>query len=135
LGLAVFGLLASTVVTGIVLIAVPGYLRERRAARRQPTFTPPVSLLKPLHGNEPGLAEYLASFFDQDYPDYEILFCAREADDAGLAVAREVAARFPGIPARFLSTGGQPDYINDKVISLELMEAAAAHQVLVVSDS
>jgi ceramide glucosyltransferase len=135
LGLAILGLLASTIVVGIVLVAVPGYLRERRAARGLKEFTPPVSLLKPLHGNEPGLSEYLASFFDQDYPDYEILFCAREANDAGLAVAREVAARFSGIPAKFLSTGGQPHYINDKVISLEAMEAVAAHQILVISDS
>lgn len=135
LGLALFGLLASTVVAGIVLFAVPGYLKERRVARRRPAFTPPLSLFKPLHGSEPGLAEYLATFFDQDYPEYEILFCARQADDAGLEIARRVAARFPHIPAKFLSTGGQPDYINDKVISMEAMEVAAAHDIFVVSDS
>jgi ceramide glucosyltransferase len=139
LGLAVFGLLASTVVAGIVLAAVPGYLRERHAVRRlvlaRPGFTPPLTLLKPLHGAEPGLEEYLASFFEQDYPEYEILFCAREPGDAGLEVARRVAARFPLIPARFLSTGGQPSYINDKVASLEAMEAVASHEILVISDS
>jgi ceramide glucosyltransferase len=139
LGLAVFGLLASTVVAGIVLAAVPGYLRERHAARRlvlaRPGFTPPLTLLKPLHGAEPGLEEYLASFFEQDYPEYEILFCAREPGDAGLEIARRVAARFPLIPARFLSTGGQPSYINDKVASLEAMEAVASHEILVISDS
>jgi ceramide glucosyltransferase len=139
LGLAVFGLLGSTVVAGIVLTAVPGYLRERRAAERQvqsrPGFTPPLSLLKPLHGAEPGLKEYLASFFEQDYPGYEILFCARDAGDPALEIARQVAARYPRVPARFLSTGGQPDYINDKVISMEAMEAVASHEILVVSDS
>jgi ceramide glucosyltransferase len=135
LGLAVFGLLASTVVAGIVLAAVPGYLRERRAARTKREFVPPLTLLKPLHGAEPGLAEYLAGFFDQDYPDYEILFCARDPNDAGLETARHVAARFPHIPAKFLSTGGRPDYINDKVISMEAMEAAASHDILVISDS
>jgi ceramide glucosyltransferase len=139
LGLAVFGLLASTVVAGIVLAAVPGYLRERHAARRlvlaRPGFTPPLTLLKPLHGAEPGLEEYLASFFEQDYPEYEILFCAREPGDAGLEIARRVAGRFPLIPARFLSTGGQPSYINDKVASLEAMEAVASHEILVISDS
>ena len=45
-------------------------------------------------------------------------FSARATDDdAGLETARRVAARYPQIPAQFLSTGGQPDYINDKVIS------------------
>ena len=123
----------------MVLWAVPGYLRERRTALAElaarPGFTPPLTLLKPVHGAEPGLEAHLATFFEQDYPEYEILFCARTADDAGLETARRVAARYPHIPAKFLSTGGQPDYINAKVASMELMEAEAAHDILVISDS
>jgi ceramide glucosyltransferase len=88
-----------------------------------------------MHGSEPGLEAYLATFFEQDYPLYEILFCARSAEDAGLEVARKVAAAYPEIPVKFLATGGVPDYINDKVISLERMEAAAAHDIFVISDS
>ena len=139
LALALFGLLTSSVFAGMTLWAVPRYLRERRLERRQlverPGFTPPLSLLKPLHGAEPGLESYLDSFFQQDYPAYEILFCARSAEDAGLAIARRVAARHPQITVQFLSTGGQPDYINDKAISMEKMEAAATHDILVISDS
>jgi ceramide glucosyltransferase len=135
LGLAVFGLVTSTVFAGMVLGAVPGYLRERRAFGARPKFTPPLTLLKPVHGAEPGLEAHLATFFEQDYPEYEILFCARSAEDAGLQTARIVAERYPGIPVKFLSTGGQPDYINDKVISMEAMEAVAAHDILVISDS
>ncbi len=138
LGLAAFGLLASTVVTGIVLVAVPGYLRARRAAladlSHRPGFSPPLTLLKPVHGAEPNLDAHLASFFEQDYPQYEILFCARTDNDAGLETARRVAARYPQIPARFFSTG-EPSYINAKVASLELMESAATYDILVISDS
>jgi len=123
----------------IVLAAVPRYLRERRVALAQlqprPGFTPPVTLLKPVHGAEPGLEAHLATFFEQDYPEYEILFCARSAQDAGLETARRVAARYPRVAAKFLSTGGQPDYINAKVASLERMETEAAHAILVISDS
>jgi len=122
----------------MTLAAVPRYLRERREAysalEREPAFTPPLTLLKPLHGDEPSLEAHLATFFEQDYPGYEILFCARSADDAGLAAARRVAARFPAIPAQFLSTG-EPPYINAKAASMELMEAHAAHDILVISDS
>jgi ceramide glucosyltransferase len=46
-----------------------------------------------------------------------------------------VAERYPHIPARFLSTGGVPGYINAKVASMERMEAEAAHPILVISDS
>jgi ceramide glucosyltransferase len=138
-GLGVFGLVTSTVFAGMVLWAVPGYLRERRRAlaqlAAQPGFTPPLTLLKPLHGDEPGLAAHLATFFEQDYPQYEILFCARSADDAGLKTAQRVAANYPQIPVKFLSTGGEPDYINAKVASLEKMEAVASYKILVISDS
>jgi ceramide glucosyltransferase len=139
LGLAVFGLITSTIFACIVLWAIPGFLRERREASRKvaerPGFAPPVSVFKPLSGTEPGLEPQLESFFTQDYPNFEILFCARSPQDAGLAVARRVAARHPKIPVQFLSTGGQPDYINDKVISMEKMESEAAHAIFVISDS
>jgi ceramide glucosyltransferase len=139
LGLGVFGLVTSTVFAGMVLWAVPGYLRERRAALAQlaarPGFTPPLTLLKPLHGDEPGLEAHLATFFEQDYPEYEILFCTRSPDDPGLATARRVAARYPDVPAKFLFTGGQPDWINAKAASMEHMLAESAHEILVISDS
>jgi len=138
LGLAVFGLITSTVFAGMALWAVPGFLRERRQERSRladrPGFTPPLSLLKPLHGMEPGLEAWLESFFHQDYPAYEILFCARTESDEGFQLAREVAARHPEIPSKFLLTG-EDVYINAKVSSLELMETVAAHEILVVSDS
>lgn len=138
LALAAFGLVTSSVFTGMVLWAVPGYLRERRAAFAKldhpPGFAPPLTLLKPLHGAEPHLEEHLVTFFEQDYPQYEILFCTRTAEDTGLAIARSVAARYPQIPARFFSTG-EPPYINAKVRSMELMEEAASCDILVISDS
>lgn len=135
---AVFGLVTSTVFTGMLLVAVFGYLRERRTARRQlaqrPGFTPPLTLLKPLDGDEPDLAGRLATFFEQDYPEYEILFCARNENDPGLEVARRVAHRYPGIRSRFFATG-EPACINAKAASMELMESRAAYDILVISDS
>lgn len=136
---ACFGILSSTIVAGMTLAALQRYLRERHLAIGQlsgrPGFTPPLTLLKPLHGNEPGLESHLATFFQQDYSEYEILFCTRDPADPGLDTARRVAGRYPHVSARFFSTGGLPDYINDKVISMELMEAHAAHDILVISDS
>ncbi len=134
-GLAVglFGLLTSGVYGAMVLVAAWRFRRRGRCAPPA-SFTPPVSLLKPLHGAEPGLASHLATFFEQEYPAYEILFCARHADDAGLATARRVAARYPHIPVQFLTTG-EPTMPNAKILSLERMFQAAQHDIFIISDS
>jgi ceramide glucosyltransferase len=130
--LGCFGLLTSTVFAGMVVAGA----RFHRSARvdAPKSFTPALTLLKPLHGAEPGLEENLVTFFEQDYPDYEILFCARAEDDAGLAIARRVAERFPQVSARFFSAG-EPRAINAKAQSMEVMAAAARHSILVISDS
>jgi ceramide glucosyltransferase len=131
--IGVVGLLTSTIYMGMVMFAVVRFRRETSPAEAT-EFTPAVSLLKPLHGGEPGLAEHLATFFDQDYPCFEILFCARHEEDAGLAIARSIAARYPRVSAQFL-TSGEPTAPNAKILSLERMSLAARHEILIISDS
>lgn len=133
LDIGLFGIVTST---GSALLALAGlarFLRTRRAASAC-RFSSPVSLLKPLHGAEPNLEAHLETFFQQDYPEFEILFCARSPRDPALVAARRVAARYPHIPARFLSTGDDT-WINAKVSSLEMMAAAAQYDIFIVSDS
>ena len=134
LALGCFGLLTSTVFMGMVLAGARHYLRRMNGAGPVAAITPPLSLLKPLHGEEPGLEANLTTFFEQDYPSFEILFCARDAGDPGLALARRVSARFPRVPASFFSTN-ELRYINAKAQSMELMAGAASHAILVISDS
>ena len=133
LAIGIFGLLTSSVYMGMVLVAIARF--QRLAPEILPVgFTPGASLLKPLHGAEPQLEEHLATFFEQDYPEFEILFCARNSGDGGLQAARRVAARFPHIPVQFL-TSGEPASPNAKILSLELMMRAARHDILIISDS
>ncbi len=94
----------------------------------------PVSVLKPLHGLDDGLEENLRSFFEQDHPSFELLFAARQENDAGLALARSLSRQYPRVSARFFVTG-EPPYANAKVWSLEIMMREAAHELLVMSDS
>jgi ceramide glucosyltransferase len=136
MSLGVLGLISSTVFNGLVFAGAYRFVMARRKARKmaQSGFCPPVSLLKPLHGAEPGLDAHIASFFEQEYANYEILFCARNANDPGLQIARKVAASYPSIPAKFLVTG-ERTYINAKVSSLEKMAAVASTDIFIISDS
>jgi len=134
LAIGIFGLFTSTIFAAMVVAGAWHHLRNKDEVATQIRFSPPLSLLKPVHGSEPGLEGNLATFFEQDYPEYELLFCARSGQDAGLEIARRVAARYPKVRAQFFTTG-EPKYINAKVHSLEVMTAAAAHDLLVISDS
>jgi ceramide glucosyltransferase len=138
LTIAVAGIITSTVV---LFLSFAGAVKFRRVARRdRETFSglgkalPPVSVLKPVHGNEMRLKENLESFFRQDYPQFEILFAADEADDPALPVVRELCSRFPNIPTRILVTG-KPPWPNAQNYCFHHLTAIAAHEVLVTSDS
>lgn len=109
--------------------------KRYRAVRPKPTAAfPPVSILKPLHGLDEGLEENLRSFFTQDYPDFEILFAARDPGDPGLALATRLSAEYPHVRSRTFVTGNPP-YPNAKSWSLEIMTREASHDLLVMSDS
>ena len=130
---AIFGVATATIYSLMVATAVIRF-RRRAATSEKRDFLPPVSVLKPVHGDEPDLEENLTSFFQQDYPEFEILFCARHGSDAGLAVARRVAERFPLVKTRIL-TSGEPPWPNARTFSLEIMRREARYPILVASDS
>ncbi len=134
--MAVAGTLSSAVFLGLAVLGVRQFHREaRRQLRSIPddAHLPPVSVLKPVHGLEAQLKENIESFFRQDYSNYEILFAADEADDLALDVVREVCARYPHIPTRILVTG--TPWPNPVVYSFHCMAEAAAHDILVTTDS
>ena len=63
---------------------------------------PRVSLLRPVCGRDAFDYETLASSFQQDYPHYEIIFCAPYEDDPSVALVRQLIAEHPHITARLL---------------------------------
>ena len=94
----------------------------------------PISILKPLAGLDLDLESNLRTFFEQDYPSFEILFAVRGANDAAAEVVARLQREYPRIPSRLLVTG-EPPYPNAKVYSLDRMLAAAANDLVVMSDS
>ena len=132
---ALAGTVTSTIYCGMVFVGAVGFARRKRREERAPAdFLPPVSVLKPLHGTEPDLEDNLKRFFDLDYPEYEVLFCARHDSDTGLQLAKRIAAEHPEVRARFL-TCGEPQFPNAKMWSLTALAKAATYDALVTSDA
>ncbi len=131
--IAAAGLFTSTGYLLLVLIASSRFRRQRRPAEGDANL-PPVTLLKPLCGMEPGLEANLTSFFQQQYPSFEIIFGARRGDDSALDVVRRIRDKYPSLPVKIVATG-DPVGPNAKVCSLVKMYAHAAHDYLIISDS
>ena len=130
--LALLALLAGALVYSLLsIVATFRYLSVQPPATAS---TEPVSILKPLAGLDDGLESNLRTFFEQDYPSFEILFAVRDRADPAVAVVEKLQAESPRIPARLLITG-EPPYPNAKVFSLSQMLATAENDLLVMSDS
>ena len=132
--IAGIGLLSSTCFLLLSIAAAINFRRRSRPAPKADYALPPVTLLKPVCGLEPGLEENLESFFQQDYPDFEIVFGARDASDPALRIVRDLQNHYPAVKVKFVLSG-EPDRPNAKVCSLEKMHAAACTNYFVVSDS
>jgi len=104
------------------------------AAGSDAGLLPPVSMLKPLCGDEPGLEANLRSFCRQDYPDYQVVFGVHAADDPAMAVAEALRAEMPDRVSVVVGKG-RPDSGNPKIANLIDLLPAARHDVLLLSDS
>ena len=136
--IALVGSATSSIYCLMVLVAAARFgVRKRRDDQAKPDFLPPISVLKPLHGTEPGLEGNLESFFDQQYPaPFELLFCARHESDEGLQAARRVGERYPHVDAQYVTCGEPiPQFHNAKVYSFARLDAVAQHELLITSDA
>ena len=135
--IALAGTVTSTIYCGMVVLAAVRFGVRRRREQRQPaTFLPPVSVLKPLHGTEPGIERNIETFFEQDYPEFELLFCARYENDEGLRLARRVGERYPHVKATYVTCGDPiPRFHNAKVFSLAKLDSVATNDDYITSDA
>src|ERR1700730_9255010 len=85
-------LFVASAVLGSLYQLLAAYAVRRFAAQPvpKPETRPPVTLLKPLCGDESGLYQNLRSFCELDYPDLQIVCGVREPDDPAIGVVRKL---------------------------------------------
>ena len=98
------------------------------------TDQPPVTVLKPLCGADPGLYKNLRSFCEQNYSAWQIVFGVRSADDPAIEIVRRLMANYPDADIA-LVVGGDETAGNRKIGNLLSMLPAARHELLVIADS
>ncbi|HXX92521.1 MAG TPA: glycosyltransferase [Planctomycetota bacterium] len=109
-------------------------LALQRLRPRAPIATDvPITVLKPLAGNRPGLERALESFLTQTHPTVQIIFGVASEDDPAHGVASTLIQKHPGRDA-VIVLGGAPLGPNRKATNLHYMMARAKHDLLLVSD-
>jgi ceramide glucosyltransferase len=100
------------------------------------TFTPPVTLLKPVCGlePEPALFDCLRSFCEQDYPTYQVVFGVRDAADPAVPVIERLLRELPHLDAT-LVIDARVYGANRKLSNLTNMFGAARHDILISADA
>lgn len=130
-------LLLSVVAVAAVVLTLFGtaclYWTTRRR-RSLPDHTPPVTVYKPLKGADEGLEENLRSFFELDYPHFQLIFGVAETHDPAVPVVKRLLEEFPAQDACLVV--GNPSFgLNPKVENLAAMETSRRHEVILISDS
>ena len=129
--------LAGIIAAAGLVQAVIGWQAVRRYSRQEVIITdwrPPITILKPLHGDEPMLEAALATFCNQDYPTFQIVFGLDNPADPALHVIRSLRTRFPEIDIDVVIDSSQHG-VNRKVSNLINMYHRAKHGLLVMADS
>ena len=134
-GLRFFVLVLAAAPLGYYIVATlaAGRFFSRERSRELPSYKPPASLLKPVHGVDFGSYENFASFCRQDYPEYEILFGVGSEADPAVPLIRRLMAEFPKKRIG-LFIGAEHIGANRKVNMQARLAREAQHDVLVLTD-
>jgi ceramide glucosyltransferase len=116
------------------LIAILATLYHRpQPPTPNPQAPPSVSILKPVYGRDAGFYDAIRTHALQQYPEFEILFGIRRADDPARTDVERLIREFPARSIRLvLCTTPAP---NLKVGSLIDLAREARHPILIVNDS
>lgn len=97
-------------------------------------FTPPITVLKPVHGVDEEAYENFSSFCRQDYPHYQLVFGVLNPHDPVIPVIEQLIEAFAAHCIQLVVNPNRRG-ANLKVSNLQNMLPVAAHEWLVIADS
>lgn len=99
-----------------------------------PEFSPPLTILKPLCGLDWESYSCLASFCQQNYPQYQIIFAVHNSQDPSIEIVHKLQQNFSELDIELIICD-RVIGINPKINNLANAVIKAKYDILVLSDS
>jgi len=129
-GAIIIGLIYSFINTFITFIEMYKHVPNYKAS----SATPAISILKPLKGKDDQLELNLQSFFELDWPKYEILFGVSDRDDPAIKIVKELQEKYPHIDTKLIIDSSRIG-LNPKINNLHNIYREAKFKYILISDS
>ncbi|CAF3334175.1 unnamed protein product [Rotaria socialis] len=152
IALAISLVLAILIIILVWLFHISGmgyglYKFHRKPSHSNLKEMPGVSIIKPLTGIDANLYENLKTFFNLQYPRYEILFCVQEHDNELIDIIERLREQYPRVDSQLfvgsqkflsgdkLSKNGTMDIKNPKIYNMLPAYEKAQYPFILISDS
>ncbi len=120
--------------SALAIVLLKGARRQSEATKWARLSLPPVSIFKPLKGVDEDLERNLRTFFQLDYPSFELIFGVEDSNDTAISIVKKLCREFPRCNARLVVDSTRIGH-NPKVNNLSNMSKVASHDYWVISDS
>ncbi len=134
---AIFAILSISISYHIVvyLYSVRSVKRDKKFLAHNPTTQfPKISILKPLKGIDDDLENNLKSFFELDYPEYELIFGFHTNEDPAVNIVKKLVNDFPHVKSRIIIDEKEIG-LNPKINNLYNIYPYASGEIIFISDS
>jgi ceramide glucosyltransferase len=129
-----FAIIIGLVYTFINTIITLFELYLRMPKQQVSLATPAVTILKPLKGQDDRLEENLRSFFELDWPNYELLFGVNYKDDPAIPIVKQLQRKYPHIDSRLIIDSRHIG-LNPKINNLHNLYRRTKYEYILISDS
>lgn len=121
--------LFTAVATGVICMA-----SEKTGKKKASTVFPKVTILKPVKNTDSGFEQNIRSFYEQDYPLFELVFGVDNENDHCVSILKQISQDYPQIITRIVVTGEEKTG-NPKIDTLSACNSAITGNYVWITDS
>lgn len=122
--------------TGLLLWMNAAVFFAKKDKYENKDFSPPISVIKPVRGLNEKDEENFRTFFQQKYPNYELIFVIHKdaGEDPAIPIIKRLIEEYPEVDAKLIRSS-EKSAVHEKVNNYIYAIGEAAHDIICISDA